>query len=230
MAIGRSIVRQPRVLLFDEPFSSLDLPLRSALREEVVELHRQFGTTWILVTHDQAEALLLGDRVAVLDRGRLLQCGPPRAIYQQPTNRFVATFVGSPPMNILACEVERDGDRLQIHVIAAKQGLSWPMAGSGPPAVWLEGIDRIELGLRPEAIGYGLWPILGSPTLVARRSRRRSSGWSLTDPTSSPPWPSVLISWWPVCPPASPSLSGKLSRSSSTSTGPSGSTPRRAEH
>ncbi len=127
------------------------------------------------MTHDQAEALLLGDRVAVLDRGRLLQCGPPRAIYQQPTNRFVATFVGSPPMNILACEVERDGDRLQIHVIAAKQGLSWPMAGSGPPAVWLEGIDRIELGLRPEAISV------------------RTYGPSSEAPPSSPTFPAQVL-------------------------------------
>jgi multiple sugar transport system ATP-binding protein len=153
VAIGRAIVRQPSVLLLDEPFSSLDLPLRSALREEVVELHRQFETTWILVTHDQADALVMGDRIAVLDRGRLLQCGPPRTIYQQPTDRFVATFVGNPPMNILPCELERDGETVRIHFIAAKHGLSWPLADDSLPAGWPEGINQVELGLRPEAIG-----------------------------------------------------------------------------
>ena len=103
MAIGRAIARQPRVLLCDEPFSNLDPPLRVALREEVAELHRRFGLTLVLVTHDQSEALLLGDRIAILDRGRLLQCGAPREVYEHPAHRFVATFIGSPPMNILPC-------------------------------------------------------------------------------------------------------------------------------
>jgi ABC-type sugar transport system ATPase subunit len=151
VAIGRAIVRQPRVLLCDEPFSSLDPPLRSALREEVAELHRHFGSTLVLVTHDQAEALLLGDRIAVLERGRLLQCGTPREVYGHPVHRFVATFVGSPPMNILPCELAREGDRTRIHLIAADPALSWLMpAGSGPPD-WPES-GQVELGLRPEAI------------------------------------------------------------------------------
>jgi ABC-type sugar transport system ATPase subunit len=184
VAIGRAIVRQPRVLLFDEPFSSLDLPLRAAMREEVVALHRRLGTTWILVTHDQAEALLMGDRIAVLDRGRLLQCGPPRAIYQRPTDRFVATFVGNPPMNILPCKVGREGERLRIHFIAAKHGLSWPIPGGEGGAGWPEGIDQVELGLRPEAIavrsnGLASEAAPSSPTLPAQIRRVEFNGHEL---------------------------------------------------
>jgi multiple sugar transport system ATP-binding protein len=164
VAIGRALARQPRVLLFDEPFSSLDPPLRAALREEVVDLHRQFGTTLILVTHDQADALLMADRIAVLDRGRLLQCDSPRTIYERPVHRFVATFVGSPPMNILPCEVEREETRIRIHPIAAEHGLSWTLPRDTLPA----GIDQVELGLRPEAI------------------RVSESGPSAEDPASSP--------------------------------------------
>ena len=85
------------MILFDEPFSSLDSPLRAGLREQVIELHRRFGTTLVHVTHDQAEALLMGDRVVVLEHGRMLQCGTPRPIYEHPADRFVATFVGTPP-------------------------------------------------------------------------------------------------------------------------------------
>ena len=151
VAIGRAIVRQPRVLLCDEPFSSLDPPLRVALREEVAELHRRFGSTLVLVTHDQYEALLLGDRIAVLDRGRLLQYGTPREIYAHPVHRFVATFVGSPPMNILPCELTREGDRTRIHLIAADPALSWLMPASTGPLDRPES-GQVELGLRPESI------------------------------------------------------------------------------
>jgi ABC-type sugar transport system ATPase subunit len=151
VAIGRAIVRQPRVLLCDEPFSSLDPPLRSALREEVAELHRRFGSTLVLVTHDQDEALLLGDRIAVLDRGRLLQCGTPREVYTHPVHRFVATFVGSPPMNVLPCDLTREGDRTRIHLIAADPALSWLMPAGTGPREWPDS-GQVELGLRPEAI------------------------------------------------------------------------------
>ena len=123
MAIGRALARQPRVILFDEPFSSLDLPLRAGLRDQVIDLHRRFGTTLVHVTHDQGEALSMGDRVVVLDRGRLLQCGTPRAIYDHPVDRFVATFVGNPPMNILPCQIERDGDAVNVIPLAADVAL-----------------------------------------------------------------------------------------------------------
>ncbi len=100
-AIGRSVARRPAVLLLDEPFSSLDLPLRSALRRDLIDLHDRLGMTLIHVTHDQGEALAIGHRVAVLDLGRLVQVGPPREVYNRPATPFVAGFVGDPPMNLI---------------------------------------------------------------------------------------------------------------------------------
>ena len=146
-----------------------------------MELHRQFKATWILVTHDQAEALLMGDRIAVLDRGRLLQCGPPRAIYQQPIDRFVATFVGNPPMNMLPCEAERDNESLRIHFIGAQHRLSWVLPGRTLPAGWPEGIDQVELGLRPETIGVreagpSTEAVSSSPTFPAQVRRIEFNG------------------------------------------------------
>jgi ABC-type sugar transport system ATPase subunit len=152
VAIGRALAREPRVILFDEPFSSLDLPLRAGLRDQVIDLHRRFGTTLIHVTHDQSEALLMGDRVVVLDQGRILQCGTPRAIYDQPSDRFVATFVGSPPMNILPCQIRSEGDFTQVIPLAADVALPWTAGADALPSGW-EGTTRLfDLGLRPEAI------------------------------------------------------------------------------
>jgi ABC-type sugar transport system ATPase subunit len=152
VAIGRALARQPRVLLFDEPFSSLDLPLRAALREEVIRIQRRFGTTLVHVTHDQGEALLMGDRIVVLDRGQLLQCGTPRAVYNQPVHRFVATFVGSPPMNILPCQIEDEGETIRVHPIATDRATSWTTTEASLP-VGSHGTTRLfDLGLRPEAI------------------------------------------------------------------------------
>ena len=110
MALGRAVARRPAVLLLDEPFSSLDEPLRAALRAEVVELHRRFGSTLVHVTHDQAEAMSLGQSLAVLHQGRLMQHGSPREIYERPAHRFVAAFVGNPGMNILEAETGHADD------------------------------------------------------------------------------------------------------------------------
>jgi multiple sugar transport system ATP-binding protein len=152
VAIGRALARQPRVILLDEPFSSLDSPLRAGLRDQVVDLHRRFGTTLVHVTHDQAEALLMGDRVVVLERGRMLQCGTPRVIYDNPVDRFVATFVGSPPMNIMPCQIERDGDSVKVLPLAADAALSWTPGTDSLPPGW-EGTTKLfDLGVRPEAI------------------------------------------------------------------------------
>jgi ABC-type sugar transport system ATPase subunit len=152
VAIGRALAREPRVILFDEPFSSLDLPLRAGLRDQVIDLHRRFQTTLVHVTHDQSEALLMGDRVAVLDQGRVLQIGTPRAIYDQPSDRFVATFVGSPPMNILPCQIKNNGESIQVIPLAADVALTWTAGADALPAGW-EGTTRLfDLGLRPEAI------------------------------------------------------------------------------
>ena len=152
VAIGRALARQARVILFDEPFSSLDLPLRAGLRNQVVDLHRRFGTTLIHVTHDQAEALLMGDRVVILEHGRMLQCDTPRSIYDHPVDRFVATFVGAPPMNILPCQVVREGDSVKVIPLATDIALSWTPGTDSLPPGW-EGTTKLfDLGVRPEAM------------------------------------------------------------------------------
>jgi ABC-type sugar transport system ATPase subunit len=99
VALARAMVRKPAVYLMDEPLSNLDAQLRLTTRADIVQLHRQLGTTTVYVTHDQAEAMTMGDRIAVLDRGRLQQVGPPQDVYDLPANRFVAGFLGSPAMN-----------------------------------------------------------------------------------------------------------------------------------
>jgi multiple sugar transport system ATP-binding protein len=183
VAIGRALARQPRVLLFDEPFSSLDLPLRAALREEVIRIQRRFGTTLVHVTHDQGEALLMGDRIVILDRGHLLQSGTPRTIYGQPVNRFVATFVGSPPMNILPCQLEHDhdGETIRVHPIATDRTSSWTATKASLPIGW-DGTTRLfDLGLRPEAIslrenGATSEPPTLSPVLSAQVRRLEFNG------------------------------------------------------
>jgi len=101
IALGRAMVREPRVYLLDEPLSNLDLQLRTSAREEIVALHRRLGTTTLHVTHDQAEAMTVGDRVVVLADGRVQQVGAPQQVYDEPVNVFVAGFLGSPPMNLV---------------------------------------------------------------------------------------------------------------------------------
>ena len=134
VALGRAMVRDPGVFLFDEPLSNLDAELRLRTRDEIAALHRRLGTTMIFVTHDQVEALSLGQRVAVMDRGRLLQVGTPDEVYRRPGNLFVAGFVGSPPINRIP--LSRDGEgRLA----------GGPFALEGPA-----GLDRATLAVRPE--------------------------------------------------------------------------------
>ena len=109
VALGRALVRKPQVFLFDEPLSNLDAKLRVQMRREIARLHQQLGTTMIYVTHDQVEAMTLGDRIAVLHRGRLQQVDTPAALYGRPTNTFVAGFIGTPPMNLIEGEVVGGG-------------------------------------------------------------------------------------------------------------------------
>jgi multiple sugar transport system ATP-binding protein len=112
VAIGRAVVRRPRVFLFDEPLASLDAPLRAQLRHEIAQLQQRLSATLIYVTHDQAEALAIGHRVAVMHRGRIEQCAEPRVLYEEPANLFVAGFIGSPPMNLLPGTLVQDGAEL----------------------------------------------------------------------------------------------------------------------
>jgi ABC-type sugar transport system ATPase subunit len=107
VAVGRAIVRKPKVFLFDEPLSNLDAKMRVEMRGEITRLHRRLGATMIYVTHDQVEAMTMSDRIVVMDRGVVQQCDRPLEVYRQPANLFVAGFVGTPPMNLV-----KDGQRI----------------------------------------------------------------------------------------------------------------------
>jgi multiple sugar transport system ATP-binding protein len=140
VAMGRAIVRDPAVFLFDEPLSNLDAKLRVQMRAEIKALHRKVRTTAIYVTHDQIEAMTLADRIAVMNAGRIEQLGTPLELYQNPANRFVAGFIGSPAMNFLPGRIE--GGRVRI------DGSQVTLALTGRPAA-PEGA-RVDVGLRPE--------------------------------------------------------------------------------
>jgi multiple sugar transport system ATP-binding protein len=138
VALGRAIVRNPKVFLFDEPLSNLDAKLRAQMRTELNRLHRQLGVTMIYVTHDQVEAMTMGDRIAVLRSGELQQLGSPMELYSRPANRFVAGFIGTPSMNFVEGRVEKslfEAEGLQMEL--DDQGLQ-----SGPAV----------LGVRPEHV------------------------------------------------------------------------------
>jgi multiple sugar transport system ATP-binding protein len=112
--MGRAIVREPRVFLMDEPLSNLDAKLRTQMRAEIGLLHKQIGVTTIYVTHDQVEAMTLGQRVAVMRKGELQQAAPPQELYDRPANLFVAGFIGSPAMNFVEGTIESSAGRLQV--------------------------------------------------------------------------------------------------------------------
>ncbi len=114
VALGRAVVRQPACFLMDEPLSNLDARLRIETRAELIRLHRRLGITTIYVTHDQIEAMTMGDRIAVMKDGVIHQCDEPLGLYNRPANRFVAGFIGSPPMNFLDAEVEDVGGQLWV--------------------------------------------------------------------------------------------------------------------
>src|SRR5690606_3629538 len=148
VAIGRAIVREPKVLLFDEPLSNLDAALRVQMRVEIARLHSQIGATMIYVTHDQVEAMTLADRIVVLNHGVVEQIGAPMNLYERPVNRFVAGFLGQPSMNFLEATVAgRSGDRVSLAHPAAARPIELPL---GAPAT--ASGDRVTLGLRPDAI------------------------------------------------------------------------------
>jgi multiple sugar transport system ATP-binding protein len=148
VAMGRAMVRQPRLFLLDEPLSNLDARLRVSMRAELARLHQRYRITTVYVTHDQVEAMTLGDRIAVLDKGRLQQVGTPEELYRAPANRFVAGFMGSPSMNFATVTL-RGGDR----VTAALDGLELeiPNALARYPGLAGRVGSEVVLGLRPSA-------------------------------------------------------------------------------
>ena len=142
VAMGRAIVRSPQVFLMDEPLSNLDAKLRVQTRTQIAALQRRLGTTTVYVTHDQVEAMTMGDRVAVLNDGVLAQCDTPLRLYQQPTNVFVAGFIGSPSMNI--AEFTVDG----ADAVLGKMRVRLKPATVDA----LEQADRVIVGFRPESV------------------------------------------------------------------------------
>jgi multiple sugar transport system ATP-binding protein len=144
VALGRAIVREPEVFLMDEPLSNLDAKLRTSMRTELQELQERLGITTIYVTHDQTEAMTMGDRIAVLNDGRLQQIGTPLECYHRPTNRFVASFIGSPSMNFMEV-VHSDGT---LHHDKFDYDLSTETATQLASA----GSDRLIMGVRPEDV------------------------------------------------------------------------------
>jgi multiple sugar transport system ATP-binding protein len=149
VAMGRALVREPTAFLLDEPLSNLDATLRVHVRAEIADLQRRTGTTMLYVTHDQVEAMTLGERVAVLDRGRLQQIAAPRELYAHPANRFVAGFIGSPPMNLLPARIRADAAG-RAQVLVAGQALPLPDALAS--AARAAGPDPVTWGVRPEQL------------------------------------------------------------------------------
>jgi multiple sugar transport system ATP-binding protein len=144
VAMGRAIVREPSVFLMDEPLSNLDAKLRVETRANIAALQRRLGTTTIYVTHDQVEAMTMGDRVAVLADGELQQCASPRELYESPANAFVAGFIGSPAMNLVTASLTEDG------VLVGGATIALPRRFLGEAA--RRGVTEVLLGARPESL------------------------------------------------------------------------------
>ena len=162
VALGRCIVRNPSVFLFDEPLSNLDAKLRAQMRIEIKRLHAQVPTTSIFVTHDQVEAMTLGDRVVVMRDGRVQQIGTPLEVYTRPANKFVAGFIGAPAMNFLEVEIGGNGGKL----IAQTAGLNLVVGDAEAGALAAFKDRRVAMGIRPEHLSLG--EAAGGATFDAR--------------------------------------------------------------
>jgi len=148
VAVGRAIVREPAVFLFDEPLSNLDAKLRVQTRREIAKLHRDLGATMIYVTHDQVEAMTLGDRIVVMNAGRVQQVDTPLMLYDRPANRFVAGFIGSPAMNFIQGVAEESAGSGRATFVAGDNALRAPVSVTGKVVAG----QGIVMGVRPEDI------------------------------------------------------------------------------
>ena len=173
VALGRAMVREPKVFLFDEPLSNLDARLRVEMRAEIRRLHRRVGATMIYVTHDQVEAMTMGDRIAVLQRGVLQQVADPHTLYARPANTFVAGFIGTPPVNLFAARVATDGRGVEV------DGARWSVGEAQRAALAGRADATVTAGVRPEdlhpaaqglAATLELVEPLGSETLLHWKS------------------------------------------------------------
>jgi multiple sugar transport system ATP-binding protein len=149
VAMGRAIVREPQVFLMDEPLSNLDAKLRVQMRAEIAQVQRELDVTTIYVTHDQTEAMTMGDRVALMKSGVLQQVGNPQYLYDHPDNLFVAGFIGSPPMNMALARLERNGNELVLHAGGAVLPLPASVVSERPALAKYVGRE-IALGIRSE--------------------------------------------------------------------------------
>jgi multiple sugar transport system ATP-binding protein len=146
VALGRALVRHPKVFLFDEPLSNLDAQLRVHMRAELHRIHQEFGATMIYVTHDQVEAMTLGDRIAILSGGLLQQVDAPLAVYDRPANKFVAGFLGSPSMNFARGRIAADGTRVDVG------GAHWALPEDARAVAKDDAGREVWVGLRPEHV------------------------------------------------------------------------------
>lgn len=149
VALGRAIIREPQVFLMDEPLSNLDAKLRVQMRTELSRLHNRLKTTTIYVTHDQVEAMTLADRIVVIKDGIINQYDTPLNVYQKPVNRFVAGFIGSPPMNFIDGRLESEGEGRMFFVCP---GLKLPVSAEHAAKQTSRSGEDVILGLRPDAL------------------------------------------------------------------------------
>ncbi|HHJ1296511.1 sn-glycerol-3-phosphate ABC transporter ATP-binding protein UgpC [Pseudomonas sp. P1B16] len=163
VAMGRALARRPKIYLFDEPLSNLDAKLRVEMRTEMKLMHQRLKTTTVYVTHDQIEAMTLGDKVAVMKDGIIQQFGTPQQIYNDPANQFVASFIGSPPMNFIPVRLARQDGRLLALLDSGQARCELPLGVAGAE---LDGREII-LGIRPEQIALGTGEGNGLPGIRA---------------------------------------------------------------
>jgi multiple sugar transport system ATP-binding protein len=162
VAVGRAIVRKPKVFLFDEPLSNLDAKMRVSMRAEISKLHARLGATMIFVTHDQVEAMTMGDRICVMKDGNIIQVAEPLTLYNHPVNLFVAGFIGSPPMNFFHGTIQRAGGHLVFVETSGRPAPLTLVLGDVLSARAAGHVDRpVVLGIRPENIHDTL--TLGTP-------------------------------------------------------------------
>jgi multiple sugar transport system ATP-binding protein len=166
VAMGRAIVRKPQAFLMDEPLSNLDAKLRGQMRAEIRGLQREYGVTTLYVTHDQVEAMTMGDRIAVLRKGVLQQLGSPDELYDAPANLFVAEFLGSPPMNVVTATVVRTAGGYEL-VVGSQRVVLPPGTIDRFPALAGADATTVALGLRPEALRDPAGADLSWPRLAA---------------------------------------------------------------